>query len=326
MKSLCIYHKADLDGWVSGAIVIKRFKENSKEYNRVCYIKPYNDLLSVGSNSDNADELFMLGYNYGDPIPIYKGFDKVIMVDCSFPIEIMEDLYKTYKSNFIWIDHHEIIERFTKATGLQNQKLAACELTWLYYYPKTNMPDPVRYIGRYDNLRDNALLKITHGKRMRMFQYYANAKATDCFDVPSWWLSSYVNDIRVTISINTGMEIYNGKCIEAKNIFNRSFPVKLFWEDKNRNLKSAKMLCLNQCRFNPINYNIDYHKEGYDGFMCYWYEGGSWRFSMYNDNNKVNCAEVCKFLGGGGHPYAAGFVLGEKIDIFINKITRNEKS
>ena len=66
---------------------------------------------------------------------------------------------------------------------------------------------------------------------------------------------------------------------------------------------------VNQERFNPINFGIDYHKDGYDGFACFWYAGGKWNFSLYNDNGKTDCSEIAKYMGGGGHKGASGFTL-----------------
>src|SRR5665811_1044860 len=52
---------------------------------------------------------------------------------------------------------------------------------------------------------------------------------------------------------------------------------------------------------------IDYHKDGYDGFACCWYQKGKWMYSLYNDNGKVDCSDICKSRGGGGHKGASGF-------------------
>ena len=78
---------------------------------------------------------------------------------------------------------------------------------------------------------------------------------------------------------------------------------------KHEHLKQKHVfLCVNQERFNPINFGIDYHKEGYDGFACFWYKNGKWMWSLYNDNEEVDCSVIAKQYGGGGHKGAAGFV------------------
>ena len=73
MKTVCIYHSRDLDGWMSGAIV------------RLAY------------SATN-----FIGWDYGKEIPDLSDYDKIVMVDISFPKEVMQSI----ASKLIWIDHH----------------------------------------------------------------------------------------------------------------------------------------------------------------------------------------------------------------------------
>lgn len=68
-------------------------------------------------------------------------------------------------------------------------------------------------------------------------------------------------------------------------------------------------ICINKERFNPINFGIDYHKDGYDGCACFHFDGTHWCFSLYNDNGLVDCSQIAKQYGGGGHKYAAGMIV-----------------
>jgi len=49
--------------------------------------------------------------------------------------------------------------------------------------------------------------------------------------------------------------------------------------------------------------------EDYDIMMSFQYCGKSklWEFSIYSTKPDVNCSEIAKKYGGGGHPGAAGF-------------------
>lgn len=71
--------------------------------------------------------------------------------------------------------------------------------------------------------------------------------------------------------------------------------------------KTYNFICINKERFNPINFGIDYHKDGYDGAACFHYANGMWNFSLYNDNEQVDCSIIAKQYGGGGHRGASGF-------------------
>jgi oligoribonuclease NrnB/cAMP/cGMP phosphodiesterase (DHH superfamily) len=45
-----------------------------------------------------------------------------------------------------------------------------------------------------------------------------------------------------------------------------------------------------------------------------------WKFSLYNDNGKVDCSQIAKQYGGGGHAGAAGFILNqEQFNKLINR-------
>ena len=79
----------------------------------------------------------------------------------------------------------------------------------------------------------------------------------------------------------------------------------------------------NRKRFNPVNFGIQYHNDKaddvyyYDGVACFHYENDVWNFSLYNDNGKVDCSEICKKRGGGGHAGAAGFRTND-LNLIIN--------
>lgn len=74
----CFYHRSDLDGHCSGAIVKMRFPE--------C------EMIGV----DYQDELPVFGYKYNEEIYI---------VDFSFKPEVMRELSERHILH--WIDHHK---------------------------------------------------------------------------------------------------------------------------------------------------------------------------------------------------------------------------
>lgn len=297
MKTLCIYHNRDLDGWCSAAIV--------KYY------------FSTDANVD----LTLFGWEYGDPIPekeIEKS-DSIIMCDISFPPDKMFEIYQSGK-DFHWIDHHkssiEAVQLewnltcdFSKelngikdelgihaCSGLRNTKYAACELTWKYFF-LSKPPNFVWWLGMYDSFRHKG---TEYELDVLKFQYAARAKwkQPDDFDyVFDLYDSKLIFDDRKMI--REGDSIYKYLCTEADQIYANAFPATI---------KGHKFAIINRERFNPINFGIDYHKDGYEGFGCFWYTGKKWAWSLYNDNGKVDVSEIAKNQGGGGHTGAAGFV------------------
>jgi len=161
MKTVCIYHSVDLDGWMSAAIVKHWFYKNNNKRTEVnlnvvntLSTEDRNEWESKVNSKFTDPTIYFIGYNYGQPIPDLSEYDKVIMCDISFPKEEMNKLQSSLKTNFIWIDHHisAIYDNSDNMyiEGLRNTKFAACELTWSYFFPYIVMPEIIRLLGRYD--------------------------------------------------------------------------------------------------------------------------------------------------------------------------------
>ena len=275
MKQTCIYHSRDLDGWMSGAIVKLL----------------YPDVESIG-------------WDYGQPLPDIDTESQVIMVDVCFPKEAMIEISQV--NGLIWIDHH--ISAITDIGGLRNlwggiqaTDRAACELTWEYFFPDVKMPELVRLLGRYDCFghkgteEELKVLEFQYGARQLIghiseaYHYLALARGRG-----DW---SFDNDLCEEIHLK-GQAIYAYLCSEAKHSYKKIFPIEL---------DGWRFACINQERFNPVNFGINYHADGFDGFACFWYDKGQFTYSLYNDNGLVDCSVIAKKRGGGGHKGASGF-------------------
>ena len=330
MKTVCVYHSIDLDGWMSAAIV--KYWFNTIRINETRKI-----VNSDGSL--NEETIDFIGYNYGQPIPDLSEYDKVIMIDVSFPKEEMKKIYfdrrdnKTGKSNFIWIDHHisaiedntEINTKKVEYKGLQDTNFAACELTWKYFFPNETMPEIVRLLGRYycfghkGTDEEQKVLEFQYGARQVIHDYetaYNWLCATEGFS------ERVVNETLQEI-FDKGKAIYKYLCTEAKQVYNNGFEINFFEHQStipdNGSYDSIlrKFICINKERLNPINFGIDYHKDGYDGCACFDRTAdGRWSFSLYNDNGEVDCSAIAKQFGGGGHKGDAEFVINDLTLIF----------
>lgn len=271
---ICIYHSRDLDGWVSAAIV--RLKYPNVE---------------------------LIGWDYGQPLPILKDFDKLIMVDISFPPETIGSLMS---DRLIWIDHHiSAINAMNDAAldpnGIRDVKKAACELTWEYFFPDIKMPELVRLLGRYDCFghkgtdEELKVLEFQYGARQLIVNTdEAYSTLLICRGNGDW---SFDGDVCDEIH-SQGKAIYKYLCSEARLTYLRKFEIWL--DDK-------LFACVNAERFNPINFGINYHSDGYDGFACFWYDGKQFMYSLYNDNGDTDVSIIAKNRGGGGHKGASGF-------------------
>lgn len=329
MNTICIYHSRDIDGWMSAAIVKHWFLadlSNVDMWESEARMEGIDVDFISKTVRGKSSSLQFLGWDYGDNIPELSEYDKVIMCDVSFPKDEMLTINKRLGENFIWIDHHQrtindinsyIVEHGIPMEGLvtvEGELQAACELTWRYFFPGETMPEIVRLLGRYDcfgGKGTNEWMKILE------FQYGARQAISNYKEAYSY-LVAPGKDIVINTIHDNGMAIYGYLCSSAKQTYERAFPIELTWFGINgyRMAGKRKFLCINHERFNPINFGIDYHKDGYDGFACFWYKDGKWTFSLYNDNGEVDCSAIAKQYGGGGHKGASGFVYeGDVKDI-----------
>jgi uncharacterized protein len=302
-KALCIYHSVDLDGWMSAAIV-KLWAEKK-------------EIL-----------IDFVGWNYGDNIPETDGYDIFILCDVSFPADKMYELQDIFHisggaSNFIWCDHHisafNSVKEYFEARnalqlkgypeGLRDAKFAACELTWQYFFPDDSMPEIVRLLGRYDCFghkgtdEEQYVLHVQFGARS-CIQNYIDAYGWLNLSINQKITDVYEGKAAHQILESKGHAIYNYLVTEAQQVFKKVYSKKILTESQGW----ATIALLNKERFNPINFEIDYHEKGYDAFVCYWYDGKTWKFSVYNDDGRFDCSKFAQSFGGGGHKGAAGFI------------------
>jgi len=323
MKIACIYHSVDLDGWMSAAIV--------KYYYTVQFdalVKSSENKYIINNSLDERiGELHFIGLNHGDTIPDLSEYDHIIMCDFSLSKETMEQI----APKLVWIDHHisamkmmDESEKFNSnvKTRFTQSNYAACELTWFHFFPDNTIPEIVRLLGRYDcfghkgTKEEKTVLEFQYGARSVIANYEdAYNKLIQCVKPQEneyWFLQAQVIVSQIR---ELGAAIYVYLCTEAKQTYKNGFEIKLGYKPGERTEADSniygqyRFICINKERFNPINFGIDYHKDGYDGCACFYYDGKYYNFSLYNDNGEVDCSVIAKQFGGGGHKGASGMRL-----------------
>ena len=310
MKTLCIYHRIDLDGWMSAAIVKKAHKLAVLERSEI-----------RRTDMSKTHTMEFLGYNYGDPNPSIVGYDMVIICDVSFPLVVFQKLWQGECHNIVWIDHHEsaikesgeYVDKFG-IKGIRDTKFAACELTWKYFFPKETMPFIVELLGLYDSFRHKG---TDQEKAVLEFQYGARQAITNYEEAYTWLSNPNENALNTIQSMGEG--IYAFLCTDAKQIYKNGFEMVFDPEPEYRTGKTYRFIAINKERFNPINFGLDYHKDGYDGAACFHFANEFWNFSLYNDNGMVDVSLIAKQFGGGGHKGASGFRIKDINQLIVNK-------
>lgn len=333
MKTACVYHSIDLDGWMSAAIVRLWFEQKYKN-DAIILQAPSGDdkvgyRVSPLETLGNRHSLTMFGYNYGQPVPDLTGLEQVVMCDISFQKEEMVSIAQRIGLNFIWNDHHiSAINDFKCSdvkggyypNGSRDVRYAACELTWKHLFPEETMPEIVRLLGRYDSFTHKGTSEET---KVLEFQYGARQIIGNHEQAYEWLENCMIEQKNKPKEFapceyriwESGKSIYAYLCTEAKQSYKNGFALWLSYVYPGENMTAYtpfKFVCINKERFNPINFGIDYHSEGYDGCACFHRRSdGRWSFSLYNDNSKVDCSIIAKSFGGGGHFSASGFVVDD---------------
>lgn len=282
MSNVIIYHKQDLDGMCSGAIAYR----------------------ALGSAE-------LIPYNYGDEVdlPSLAGKD-VYLVDCSFPVEQMLALQQAAAS-LTWIDHHvSAIDAAAAASfnppGLRDLKEAACELTWRFFHstPLPSLPDPrplqlpwvIYLLGRYDCWDHQADPDVLP------FQYGMRALGPLPPESPRWpaLLELRDEDVMIDRLVQEGEVILRYETHQyAEYVRSLSFPCTL---------DGHPTLAVNRGRAGSTLFNALWDPSLYDLMLTFVLSPkGTWQCSLYSTKPEIDCSQIAKARGGGGHPGAAGF-------------------
>lgn len=265
----CFYHKSDLDGHCSGAIVKRKYPE--------CEMigVDYNDTLDI----DNIGEC-----------------ETVFVVDFSFSIEEMAAL--DIKASLIWIDHHKsAIEKMADyprvISGIREIGRAACELAWEYLYPAGAMPAAVWLLGRYDVWKhkdDELIMPFQYG--MRQFE--------NTLPESGIWVEYLRKDAMLISQTVKAGEII----LSYINNDNARYAEVMAYETEFEGLRA---IVINKVNTNSQLFDSVYDPEKHDIMIMFGVKPGEWKYSLYSDKENVDVSEIAKKYGGGGHAGAAGF-------------------
>lgn len=295
---ICIYHSKDNDGYCSGAIVRKKYPDAT-----------------------------LIGYDYGQPFPWDKipAMEQVIMVDVSLPMEQMHELLD-HSGDFTWIDHHaSAIKAYqeydkwpdyakTRFKAVLEDGIAACEGTWKYLFPDEEMPRTVVYLGMYDTWRNedkqhwrDFILPFQWGMRLNVFD--ANSFPQELLDANT--SEAYTLFSKILVKGDTILTYQTNQNIRAMKA---SFVIDFF---------GYRVLCCNVGGANSQMFDSVYNEDEHDIMMPFFFSGNNCTCSLYT-TKEIDCSELAKSMGGGGHKKAAGFkvTLG---DYFLTNLLKTVK-
>lgn len=280
-KIVGFYHRGDLDGVSSGAIMAKMFKDQ---------------------------DLTLIGVEYGDTIDeieLTKSADLVYVVDFTFePFDRMLKLNK--EKNLIWIDHHKSsLEKVAlhpdiKFKGvLGDNTKSAAYLAWQYFFfETTEVPYTIKQISLFDTWQHNEADDILN------FYYGMEAKSKMNPNADIWkemFTQRQTMELEVAIEeIGQSIRDYN-IMKEAAYAFDHAFETEF---------EGYKAIVINMGLPGSMKFKSVYNPDKHDIMIGFSRRANhKWKFSVYSEKKYIDCSAICKKFGGGGHKSAAGFEI-----------------
>lgn len=288
---VCFFHRGDLDGHCSGAVVRYRFPDCK-----------------------------LIGIDYEDEFPWHEvdAETEVIMVDFSLPMDQMQCLRETVKS-FHWIDHHKTaIDQAAEAGvhlfGVREVGKAGCELAWKYFFAGKPMPNAVRLLGRYDVWDET---QSNWQSEILPFQFGMRGHITDPSNLDSKKLWDFL-----LLTLPDG-EMLLSPDTPKTNIISVLGHRILFYQT----IENAKLMARHAfyTRLNGIAALVVNNGPGgskkFEDSGCHndfpllisfaRLPQQKWLVNLYTFRDDVDCGEIARKYGGGGHRKAAGFIWNE---------------
>lgn len=278
---ICFHHN-DPDGYCAAAIVKLRHEEAYR-----------------------AHKLTFISVDYRDPehldFSLITSEDKVIIVDFSFPPDVMNKLLKQ-TNKVTWIDHHATAKDYgyENLAGLRDftGRRSGCELTWEYYISNTKdsrgpeMPTAVRLIGDYDTWRmKEKAISIPFFEGLKSYGLASPDSAL--------WYNLLLWEGRAQLISEM---IQDGHaCIRYRRAYGAQI-IKSFGYITH--IDGIEAIAINCFGFGSLLFEDITVEQPIK--ICYIFDGEKYTISFYSET--VDVSVIAKKLGGGGHKGAAGCV------------------
>jgi len=282
-ENTCFYHRADLDGHCSGAII---------------YMYLHGDVD-------------MVPWDYGDPIPwdLIEG-RHVYIVDLAFKEHEMINL-ECKASHVTWIDHHATAIRMHNVAhlpGIRSERCAACQLTWEFCFPEKTLPLAINYLSLYDAWKweDRADSDPILAYQLGMNTY----ETLDIQNCIVLWEECFTKEKVVWDIADIGYPILKYINQTDERILNAG--IRLMFEGYKTLLITGSVKSW-AWRSIPKNEDGSYR---YQIGMTLNRNKRGWSYSLRSIDPSIDVSIIAQKYGGGGHPGAAGFLSQDIVVTF----------
>jgi len=264
-------------------------------------------------------ECIPINYDISFPFEKINPNEKVYIVDYSiFPEEMDKLLGIT--PNVTWIDHHKTaIERYKdydkEIRGIRYDGIAGCMLTYCYLTFMTDSGDGninpfelsmTKYAPMFTKLiADYDVWAFKYGDQTREFEKGLMLYLHDPNDEiwKNLYEEHYLDKERRNVHF---LQIVNMIIKQGRTIIDyRKSLMETYCKSKGFEamLDGHKCFAVNMAMMSSDDFIID-NSDEYDLFVGFSFNGKTWNYSLRS--TKIDCSEIAKKYGGGGHVGAAG--------------------
>lgn len=277
----CFYHN-DLDGRCAGAIVAHFTKHK------------------------HPDDYFEVDYKNPLPVQSVDKCEVVFIVDYSFTeqtINQLEYLINKLHCQIIWIDHHESSVRLQNTPqyswlkdikGKRDTNVCGAALTYKWFKGKNSeLPKFLQYVNDYD------CWIYKFGDTTNWFKLGMDILPYKALD--GVWEQLLENNNHSKNVLDKILD-FGATIKDYIDIDNRTYLDNYGYESE---IAGLSCLVINK-RTNSWVFGDKINN--YPIVMVWVFDGEKYQYSIYSNDDSVNCSEIAERYGGGGHKGAAGFI------------------
>lgn len=266
-------------------------------------------------------EFIPINYNIPFPFDKINKNEKVYIVDFSIKPDEMDKLLEI-TPNVTWIDHHKTAVAAYKdydkeIHGIRYDGIAGCMLTYCYLMFMTeggerhlssfnldmvvSAPMFTKYIADYD------VWHFEYGDDTRKFEkgfvLYPHEPTDKIWE--DLYEEHFLDKERRNVHF---LPLVNKIIKQGETIIDyRKAMMTTYCEHKGfaAKLDDYKVFAVNMAMMNSDDFIVDNPNE-YDMFVGFSFDGDMWNYALRATKDTVDCSEVAKKYGGGGHRGAAG--------------------
>ena len=293
IKRLGFFHNRDMDGYFSGAVLKYKYPD-----------------------------IELRGWDYKDEVPSFEtmdGFDEIILIDVTFPFDILQELgtktkltvidhhvsFKKQVDNHLQVGHDVVTDdlKYITFEYIYDEKLSACELGFKYYFGY--IPPIIELVGKYDTWRANGTSEWE--TVVLPMKYYLYGKVNKPDDVKNYWFDKYSGDtVDSMLEIGESIMEYERKMDESKT---NSYAFE-------REAYGLRALCINTNFMSSETMIAKFDSSKHDIMIGFAYNGNNWGISLRSIEGGADVSQIARERFGGGHSQSAGFQASTFDDIF----------